>query len=102
MATYSKEFTILGQKVVIQEEAQADLATVALKVVNERLSEIQSTKPHLGPNQVAVLALLEIAGSLVRDRKSIDSYREELDRKCSILMTELSKFRETESGPQHL
>jgi hypothetical protein len=98
MATFSKEFTILGQKVVIQDQAQADLATVALKEVNQRILEIQSAKPLLGPNQVAVLALLEIAGNLVRDRKSIDSYREELDRKCSILMTELSKFRETESG----
>jgi cell division protein ZapA (FtsZ GTPase activity inhibitor) len=98
MATYSKEFTILGQKVVIQDQAQADLATVALKVVNERVSEIQSTKPNLGPNQVAVLALLEIAGNLVRDRKSIDSYREELDRKCSILMTELARLRESDTG----
>jgi cell division protein ZapA (FtsZ GTPase activity inhibitor) len=98
MATYSKEFTILGQKVVIQDQAQADLATVALKVVNERISEIQSTKPFLGPSQVAVLALLEIAGNLVRDRKSIDSYREELDRKCSILMTELARLRDSDAG----
>jgi hypothetical protein len=98
MSTYSKEFTILGQKVVIQDQAQADLATVALKVVNERISVIQSSKPLLGPNQVAVLALLEIAGNLVRDRKSIDSYREELDRKCSILMSELSKLRESDAG----
>ncbi len=98
MATYSKEFTILGQKVVIQDQAQADLATVALKVVNERISEIQSMRPLLGPSQVAVLALLEIAGNLVRDRKSIDSYREELDRKCSILMTELARLRESDTG----
>ena len=98
MATFSKEFTILGQKVVIQDQAQADLATVALKVVNERISEIQNAKPLLGPNQVAVLALLEIAGNLVRDRKSIDSYREELDRKCSLLMSELSRLRESDPG----
>jgi hypothetical protein len=98
MATFSREFTILGQKVVIQDQAQADLASVALKLVNERVSGIQAAKPLLGPNQVAVLALLEIAGSLVRDRKAIDSYREELDRKCSILMTELSRLRDTDTG----
>jgi hypothetical protein len=94
MSTFSKEFTILGQKVVIQDQAEADLAGVALKVVNERISAIQSAKPLLGPSQVAVLALLELAGNLVRDRKSIDTYREELDRKCTILMAELSNFRE--------
>ena len=42
--------------------------------------------------QIAVLALLEIAGSLVKDRQSIDEYRHELDRRCSMLMTEISKI----------
>ena len=93
MASFSREFSILGQKVVIQNQTEADLASVALKLVNEKLAEIHASKPLLGPNQVAVLALLEIAGNLVKDRKSIDHYREELDKKCSHLMNELARFQ---------
>ena len=91
MATFAREFNILGQKVVIGNQAEAELASVALKLVNEKISEIQNERPLLGPSQVAVLALLEIAGSLVKDRKAIDHYREELDRKCSSLMAELNR-----------
>jgi len=97
MASFSREFSILGQKVVIQNQTEADLASVALKLVNEKLAEIQAAKPLLGPNQIAVLALLEIAGNLVKDRKSIDHYREELDKKCSHLMTELARFQSRDS-----
>ncbi len=85
------EFNILGQKIVIKDQTEAELASVALKVVNEKVAEIQSQKPLLGPQSVAVLALLEIAGNLVKDRQLIDEYREELDRKCTSLMHEISR-----------
>jgi cell division protein ZapA (FtsZ GTPase activity inhibitor) len=85
------EFTILGQKIVIKDEAEAKMASVALQIVNEKLVEIQTTKPLLGPQQVAVLALLELAGNLVKDRAAIDQYRYELDQKCTSLMREISK-----------
>lgn len=85
------EFNILGQKIVIKDSGEAELASVAIKIVNEKVNEIQSSKPLLGPQQVAVLALLEIAGNLVKDRHLIDQYREELDRKCTSLMKEISR-----------
>jgi cell division protein ZapA (FtsZ GTPase activity inhibitor) len=86
------EFNILGQKIVIKNKEEAELASLAIKIVNEKVAEIQEKSPLLGPQQIAVLALLEVAGSMVKDRKSIDEYREELDRKCSSLMTEMSKM----------
>jgi|GEM_PF-2519737 len=106
MTPITKEFTILGQKVVIQEDAagaesgigQEGLAPLALKIVNEKIAAIQSAKPLLGPSQVAVLALLEIAGDLVKDRKAIDGYRTELDKKCSHLMAGITRLREREAG----
>ena len=100
MNLFEQEFKILGQKIVIKDQAEAELASLAVQIVNEKVLEIQSKKPLLGPNQVAVLALLEIAGSLVKDRQSIDQYREELDRKCSILMTELTRLPVSDVGEQ--
>jgi cell division protein ZapA (FtsZ GTPase activity inhibitor) len=86
------EFMILGQKVVIRDPAEAELAAVAMKIVNEKVEEIRSSRPLLGPGQIAVLALLEVAGNLVKDRRSIDQYREELDKRCTRLMGELGKL----------
>ena len=85
------EFNILGQKIVIKDQREAELAVVALKIVSDKVAEIQLAKPLLGPQPVAVLALLEIAGNLVKDRQLIDEYRIELDRKCTSLMHEIAK-----------
>jgi len=86
------EFDLLGQKIVVKDQAEAELAVMAMKIVNEKVDEIRGGSPMMGPQQIAVLALLEIAGNLVKDRKAIDEYRSELDRKCSSLMTEMSKI----------
>ena len=83
------EFNLLGQKIVIKDQGEADLASLAIDIVNEKVTEIQAAKPLLGPQQIAVLALMEVAGSLVKDRQMIDQYREELDRKCTSLMHEI-------------
>ncbi len=80
------QFEVLGQKIAVANQEQADLAKIALKIVNQKIDEIKSKRPHWGPQQIAVLALLEIAGEMVQDRKSIDLYRAELDKKCSQLM----------------
>ncbi|MBC7397292.1 MAG: cell division protein ZapA [Bdellovibrionales bacterium] len=85
------EFNILGQQIVIKDPAEAELASVAITIVNKKVSELQSSKPLLGPQQIAILALLEIAGNMVKDRHLIDLYREELDRKCTSLMKEISR-----------
>ena len=85
------EFNILGQKIVIKDAAEAELAAVAIEIVNAKISELQAAKPLLAPQQIAILALLEIAGKLVKDRHLIDQYREELDRKCTRLMLEISR-----------
>ncbi|CAN5951489.1 unnamed protein product [Sphagnum jensenii] len=87
------EFNILGQKIVIKDQAEAALASVAVQIVNEKLNEIQASKPLLGPQQIAVLALLEIAGNLVKDRAAMDQYRSELDQKCTSLMKDIFSTR---------
>jgi len=88
----TREFSILGQKLVIADPDQAELASHAIQIVHAKVEEIRAQKPFWGPNQISVLALLEIAGNLVRERKSIDAYREELDRRCSDLMGVLSRL----------
>ena len=85
------KFEILGQKIVVADKEEADLAEIALKIVNQKIDEIKCKRPQWGPQQVAVLALVEIAGEMVKDRKSIDQYRDELDKKCTSLMTEVAK-----------
>ncbi|MBS1960320.1 MAG: cell division protein ZapA [Bdellovibrionales bacterium] len=85
------KFEILGQKIVVKNKEEADLAEIAMKIVNQKVDDIKSKCPQWGPQQIAVLALLEVAGEMVKDRKSIDQYREELDKKCSSLMTEIAK-----------
>jgi cell division protein ZapA (FtsZ GTPase activity inhibitor) len=102
MGHFEREFSILGQKIVIKDQGEAELAALAVRIVNEKVAEIQTKKPLMGPNQVAVLALLEIAGNMVKDRQAIDEYREELDRKCTVLMTEITRMpvETTESTQQ--
>ena len=92
MSAFIREFTIMGHKVIIQDPAEAELATLALDLVNETLDRIQSQKSGLTPHQITTLALLEVAGTLVKDRQSIDRYRTELDRKCTALMSEIAEF----------
>ena len=99
MQTGGQEFNILGQKIVIKDKTEAELASVAINIVNDKIHEIQAAKPLLGPQQVAVLALLEIAGNMVKDRQNIDQYRDELDRKCTSLMREISKVSPSLSRP---
>jgi cell division protein ZapA (FtsZ GTPase activity inhibitor) len=84
------EFNLLGQKIVIKDQAEAELASIAIQFVNEKVSELQAQKPMMGPQQLAVLTLLEISGMLVKDRQTIDQYRNELDLRCNALMTEIA------------
>ena len=85
------EFNLLGQKIVIKDENEAELASVAIQLVNDKIAELQAAKPLLGPQQISILALVEIAGNLVKDRKLIDEYRAELDQKCNALMKEIGR-----------
>ncbi len=85
-----QEYEILGQKIVITNQQEAELASFAIQIVNDKVKELQAEKPLLGPQQIAVLALLHIAGNLVKDRRSMDEYRRELDDRCSALMHEVS------------
>jgi cell division protein ZapA (FtsZ GTPase activity inhibitor) len=84
------EFNIFGQKIVIKDQAEAELAAQAIQIVNEKIAEIQSSKPLMGPQQLSVLALLEIAGNLVKDREIINQYRVDLDRKCTTLLQQIT------------
>ena len=86
-----QEYEILGQKIVISNHEEADLAFYALQIVNDNIKELQKEKPLLGPQQIAVLALLQIAGSMVKDRRSMDEYRQKLDDRCSALIQEVSQ-----------
>jgi cell division protein ZapA (FtsZ GTPase activity inhibitor) len=84
------EFHLLGQKIVIKDQAEAELATLAIQIVNDKVAELQVGHPLLGPQQLATLALVEIAGMLVKDRSLIDEYRKQLDSKCNALMREIA------------
>jgi len=88
----TREFTLLGQKIVVKEGSESELASFAMDLVEEHVEVIKKKHPLLGPNQISVLALMEIAGELVRDRKLIDQYREELSRKCVELKEEISRL----------
>ena len=87
-----QEYEILGQKIVIANPEEAELASFALQIVNEKIQEIRDQKSNLSPQQIAVLALLNIAGNLVKDRRTMDEYRHELDQRCSDLMLEVSSL----------
>jgi cell division protein ZapA (FtsZ GTPase activity inhibitor) len=97
-----QEYEILGQKIVIANPDEQELASYALKLVNEKILEIRSHKPQLSSQQTAVLALLQLAGDLVKDRRSIDQYRHELDERCSALMQEVSSALSAKTSSQDL
>jgi len=93
-----QEYEILGQKIVIANPEEAELASFALQIVNEKIQEIKDQKNNLSPQQIAVLALLNIAGNLVKDRRTMDEYRHELDHRCSDLMKEVSSLLNQKSA----
>jgi cell division protein ZapA (FtsZ GTPase activity inhibitor) len=95
MSASAKEFTLLGQKTVIRNPADTDRAAQAHALVQERVERIQKESPMTGPHQVAVLALLELAGELIRERDAIGEYRLMLDRKCAVLMDTLATLHST-------
>ncbi|NDG83604.1 MAG: cell division protein ZapA [Proteobacteria bacterium] len=99
MSAFTREFVIMGHKVVIRDPAEAELANLALNQVNATLDRIQVQQPGLTPQQVTTLALLEIAGTLIKDRQAIDRYRSELDRRCTDLMGEISALSRRSAEP---
>jgi cell division protein ZapA (FtsZ GTPase activity inhibitor) len=97
---FMQEYEILGQKIVITNPEEAELASYALHIVNDKINKIKATKPQFSPQQTAVLALLQIAGDLVKDRRSIDEYRRELDQRCSALMNEVTNVLNAKASVQ--
>jgi cell division protein ZapA (FtsZ GTPase activity inhibitor) len=91
------EFDVLGQKIVIKNDEEATLAELAIGLVDEKINDLKISHPNYGPQQLSVLALLELAGSMIKDRKAIDEYRHELDRKCSSLLVELDGIKKNTS-----
>lgn len=85
------QFDILGQKIVISQPEEIALAKIAVKIVQQKIDELKTKRSQLGPQQIAVMALLELAGEMVKDRQAIDQYREELDKRCSQLMTKVTQ-----------
>jgi cell division protein ZapA (FtsZ GTPase activity inhibitor) len=92
------QFEILGQKIVVANQDEADLARIAMKIVQQKVDDIRAKKPQWGPQQLAVMALVDLAGEMVKDRKSMDQYREELDKRCSLLMTKVSKVSQIKTA----
>jgi cell division protein ZapA (FtsZ GTPase activity inhibitor) len=93
-----REFEILGQKIVISNPEEAELANFALQIVNEQILEMKTQHPNLSQQQTAVLALLNVAGKLVKDRRTMDEYRHELDQRCTALMTEVTQILTKKNG----
>ncbi len=95
-----QEYDILGQKIVISNPEEAELASFAIQIVDEKISEIRDQKPGLSREQLAVLALLQVAGNLVKDRRIMDEYRQELDQRCSVLMSEVASVLSSKKPSQ--
>lgn len=93
------DFQLLGQKIVVKTKEEADLAAMAIQIAHEKVNELKIKSPQLGPQALSVLALVEVAADLVLERKKMHEYREELDRKCTTLMTELSQVEELATRP---
>ena len=88
---FQNEFELLGQKIVVKTEEESILAKNAIALAKKKVQEIRTKNPQLVSHQLAVLALLEVSGDLVRDRKKMNRYREELDQKCSDLLANLAQ-----------
>lgn len=99
MNKHHHEFGVLGQKIVVKSPEEIELARCAVEIAQNKLNEIQDRSQQLGLQQLATLALVEVAGDLVRERRQMHEYREELDRKCTTLMTELRQVEEIATRP---
>ncbi len=95
-----REFHLLGQKIVVKTQEEAELAQHALEVANKKVEALKLAAPKLAPHQLAILALVEVAGDLVKDRKIMDDYRRDLDEKCSYLLIELNSNEHSKSNPK--
>lgn len=89
---FQHEFEFLGQKIVVKTAEESALAKSAISMATRKVNELKMKNPNLVSHQLAVLALLEISGDLVRDRKKMTQYRSELDQRCNELMLNLNQL----------
>lgn len=89
------EFELLRQKIVVTTEEEAKLAQSAIQVASKKVDQLREKHPKLSDHQIAVLALLEISGDLIRDRKKVVQYQAELDQRCNDLLLNLNQLSST-------
>jgi len=79
------QVTILGQQYTVRSEADPSEVRAIADFVNRRINEVQNAAQTANSYTAVVLALLNVAGELVRERRQSSGGQEGEDRLRALL-----------------
>lgn len=96
----SVEVEVAGRSYRLRsDEAGADLEAVA-RLVNERIGDIRRAAPHLGKEEVAILAALNMGDELLRQRTTSEAASSAIEQAVEAVRSRLADLvRQMEQAP---
>lgn len=91
----SVEVTIAGQRYVLKSDGSGEHLRALAAYVNGKMDEIRAVTKSLSPERLAVLAALNIADELLREREEGRTLRAEVRRRTQHLLAWLRGLRES-------
>ena len=94
MSLQPVELRFLGQKVNLKTEGDADLVREVMDLAQERLNSAEDKAKNASPNQVAILALLDVCEAYVMARRKVVDQK----RTLSVKSAELNELIKSETS----
>ena len=85
------EIQLLGQRLVLKSEAEPELARAVVDLVSEKLATAQSRSRRNSPDQVALLALLDMAETHLRAKRRVAEHQKRVEEKSEQLLLFLAE-----------
>jgi len=91
----SVEVTIGGQRYVLKSDGNGEHLRALADFVNRKLEEVRGVAKSLSPERLAILAALNIADELLRERDEAHTLRTEVRRRSEAVLSYLQMLRES-------
>ncbi len=91
MAKRSVVVHIAGQRYVVRSDAEESHVQTLARHVHERIEEVQATSRPASAQSLAILAALNIAGELFRERQRRQSLKRRVRETSSTILALLDK-----------
>jgi cell division protein ZapA len=82
---------IHGQRYVIRSDAEESYVQALAKFVDDRLSEIKTTSKPVSPQNLAMLAALNIADDLFKERQRNSAFKNTIREKSKTALAYLNE-----------